>query len=69
MKKEYIMVDGNSSLARDPETGGIVSINKEEISKAREAKKKRKQKDAEFQELKNEVGEIKELLTKLVEKL
>ena len=51
MKKEYIMVDGNSSLARDPETGGIVNINKEEISKAREAKKKRKQKDAEFQEL------------------
>ena len=56
MKKEYIIVDGNSSLARYPETGGIVNINKEEISKAREAKKKRKQKDVEFQELKNEVG-------------
>lgn len=69
MKKEYIMVEGNSSLARDPETGGIVNINKEEIAIAREAKKKRKQKDAEFQELKNEVGEIKELLNKLVEKL
>lgn len=69
MKKEYIMVDGNSSLARDPDTGGIVNINKEEISKAREAKRKRKQKAEEFEELKNEVGEIKELLTKLVEKL
>lgn len=69
MKKEYIMVEGNSSLARDPETGGIVNINKEEIAMAREAKRKRKQKDAEFQELKNEVGEIKELLNKLVEKL
>jgi len=69
MKKEYIMVEGNSSLARDPETGGIVNINKEEIAIAREAKKKRKQKDAEFQELKNEVGELKELLNKLVEKL
>ena len=69
MKKDYIIVDGNSSLARDPETGGIVNINKEEIAIAREAKKKRKQKDVEFQELKNEVGEIKELLNKLVEKL
>jgi len=69
MKKEYIMVEGNSSLARDPETGGIVNINKEEIAIAREAKKKRKQKDAEFQELKNEVSELKELLNKLVEKL
>jgi len=63
------MVEGNSSLARDPETGGIVNINKEEIAIAREAKKKRKQKDAEFQELKNEVSELKELLNKLVEKL
>ena len=42
----------------------ISKIIKEAIDK-----KKRKQKDAEFQELKNEVGEIKELLTKLVEKL
>ena len=69
MKKNYIMVDGNSSLARDPDTGGIVNINKEEIQAAREAKKRRKNKDREFEDLKNEVGEIKELLNKLVEKL
>ena len=69
MKKNYIMVDGNSSLARDPDTGGVVNINKEEIQAAREAKKRRKNKDREFEDLKNEVGEIKELLNKLVEKL
>lgn len=67
--KDYIMVDGSSSLARDPKSGAIVNINKDEIKKAREAKEKRKNKDREFEDLKNEVGEIKELLNKLVEKL
>lgn len=69
MKKNLIMVEGSSSYARDLETGAIININKEEISAAREAKKRRKNKDKEFEELKNEVGEIKELLNKLVEKL
>lgn len=69
MKKNLIMVEGSSSYARDLETGAIVNINKEEINAAREAKKRRKNKDREFEDLKNEVGEIKELLNKLVEKL
>lgn len=67
--KNYVMVENASGLARDPNSGVVVNINKDEIRKAREAKKKRKSKDREFEELKNEVGEIKELLNKLVEKL
>jgi hypothetical protein len=67
--KDYIMVENASGLARDPPSGVVVNINKDEIRKAKEAKKKRKSKDREFEELKNEVGEIKELLNKLVEKL
>jgi len=63
------MVEGVNGLARDLNTGAIVNINKEEIQAAREAKKRRKNKDREFEDLKNEVGEIKELLNKLVEKL
>lgn len=69
MSSKYIMVEGNSSLARDVNTGAIVNINKDDIVAAREAKKKRKSKEREFEELKNEVGEIKELLNKLIEKL
>jgi len=69
MKKNLIMVEGSNGLARDVNTGAIVNINKEEIQAAREAKKRRKNKDAEFEQLKNEVGEMKELLNKLVEKL
>lgn len=63
------MVENASGLARDPNSGVVVNINKDEIRKAREAKEKRKSKDREFEDLKNEVGEIKELLNKLVEKL
>jgi uncharacterized FlaG/YvyC family protein len=62
------MVDGSQSFART-QSGAIVNINKDEIEKARETKAKRKNKDREFRELKNEVGEIKELLNKIVEKL
>lgn len=69
MSNKYVMVDGSPSYARDMETGGIININKEEIEAAREAKRRRKNKEQEFQDLKNEVGEIKELLNRLVEKL
>lgn len=65
----YIRVDGHTDLVRDANSGAIININKDEIAKAREAKRRRKNKDKEFEELRNEVGEIKELLTKLVEKL
>jgi len=67
--KQYIAVDGNSGLARDPNSGAIININKDEIKKARLAKSQRKNKDREFEELKHEVSELKELLNKLVEKL
>lgn len=54
---------------RDPQSGTLVNVNSDLINKARESKKKRKQKTQEFEELKNEVGEIKDLLNKLIEKL
>tara|TARA_A200000159_G_scaffold21439_1_gene18284 strand:- start:1076 stop:1279 length:204 start_codon:yes stop_codon:yes gene_type:complete len=65
----YVKVEGSSSLARDPHSGAIININKDEIAKARLAKKQRENKNREFEELKNEVSELKELLNKLVEKL
>ena len=68
MSEKYIKLDGGD-FARDMKTGAVVNINRDEIERARQAKKLRKQKESEFDTLKNEVGEIKELLTKLVEKL
>ena len=50
------------------ETGAIININSTEIQSARKAKENRIQKKQEFENLKNEVGEIKELLVQLLEK-
>lgn len=63
-----INVEGHPGLVRDTNSGAILNINSNEIETARERKRLRKQKDQEFENLKNEVSEIKELLLKLVEK-
>jgi len=64
----FMKVDGAPGLVKDTLTGVVLNINKTETEAARERKKLRKQKDQEFEDLKNEVSEIKELLLKLVEK-
>lgn len=69
MKSSLVMVENNAGLARDKRTGGIVNINKEEILNARERKKQRKQKELEFEQLKTDVSEMKQLLNTIIEKL
>jgi hypothetical protein len=63
------MVENGVGLARDVRTGGIININKEEIRTARERKKRRKQKENEFEQLKTDVSEMKQLLNTIIEKL
>lgn len=65
----YIPVEGMSGLGRCSHSGAIININKDEIQKARDLKERRKQKEAEFLELRQDVNELKQLLNKLVEKL
>jgi len=65
----YIKVKGHSNLARTGVYGSIVNINKEEIAAARKRKLERRKKEQEFEDLKNEVGDIKNMLTKIIEKL
>ena len=65
----YIKVEGHSNLVRDTSTGAILNINKDEISASRKRKLERKQKEKEFEDLKNEVGDIKNMLNKIIEKL
>lgn len=64
-----IKVEGQDGLVRDTKSGAILNINSTEVEQARERKRLRKQKDKEFEDLKNEVGEIKDLLHKLIERL
>ena len=65
----YIKVEKDPELVRDTNTGVILNINKEEISAARKRKLERRKKEQEFEDLKNEVGDIKNMLTKIIEKL
>ena len=65
----YKNVEGHSNLVRDTSTGAILNINKDEISAARKRKLERKQKEQEFDNLKDEVGDIKKMLTQIIEKL
>ena len=65
----YVKVKGHANLARTGLYGSIVNINKEEIAAARKRKLERRQKEKDFENLKNEVGDIKNMLNKIIEKL
>ena len=72
---KLVPVENNTSMARDPNTQAIVSINIDELAQARLAKKLRRTKAKEYEQmkqdvglLKNEISDIKDLLKKLVEK-
>jgi len=65
----YIKVEGHNGIVKDTETGMILNINKQEISAARKRKLERREKEKEFENLKNEVSDIKSMLTKIIEKL
>lgn len=71
-----LKVDGHSNLVRDPKSGAIININKDEITSARARKIARAEKELEEQQLKadvlslkNEIGDIKQLLAQIVEKI
>lgn len=74
MKVEPIKDDGE--WVRDTDTGVILNINKEEIKAARERKKLRLQQTKEEKNLKDKVdkleqdmGDIKNLLSQIAERL
>lgn len=67
--ERFLKVENEPSLRKDRLTGTINNINKSEIANARERKRLSYLKKNEFEELKNEVGELKTLINKLIEKL
>ena len=66
---KFIPVKGNSSLVRDSQTGAIVNINTQEINEARDRKALKQKEKQRMQQLENDVADIKEMLTKLFERL
>ena len=64
----YTKIEGHWGYVKD-ENGAILNINKEEIEAAKRRKEQRLNQEKELSELKNEVGDIKKMLTQIVEKL
>ena len=65
----YIKVENELGLVRDPNTGALLNTDTTEVSNARERKRLRKIKDAELEELKKDVNDIKVLLKQIIGKL
>jgi uncharacterized protein YpuA (DUF1002 family) len=63
----YTKVELERDFVRDTSTNAVLNINKDEISAARKRKLLRKQKEQEFDNLKNDVTEMKSMLQKLIE--
>lgn len=65
----YVRVEGHKDFVRDKRSGAIINTNKEEIEAAKKRKADRLNRDKELSDLKDEVSDIKKMLTKIVEKL
>jgi hypothetical protein len=65
----YVKVEGHKDFVRDKRSGAIINTNKEEIEAAKKRKAERLNKDKELNDLKDEVSDIKKMLTKIIEKL
>jgi len=68
MTKEHIKVKDHVGLVRDQKTQAILNINSNEIADAKLRKKLKKQKDKELRDMKNELGELREIVNKLIER-
>ena len=65
----FIRVDGDVDFVKDKETGAILNTNRSEIQQARARKKARAQEKNELDNLKKDVGDIKIMLAKILEKI
>jgi hypothetical protein len=72
---DKVKVEGFSDLVRDKKTGAVININSTESDLARQRKynwraqlQEQEQLKSDVDQLKNDMSDIKDLLTKLVEK-
>ena len=65
----FLRVDGEVDFVKDKETGAILNTNRSEIQQARARKKARAQEKNELDNLKKDVGDMKIMLAKILEKI
>tara|TARA_Y100000385_G_C13076934_1_gene631878 strand:- start:195 stop:404 length:210 start_codon:yes stop_codon:yes gene_type:complete len=68
MSGKYISVEGHDNLVRDVNSGAIININTDERQKRRSLKQLKNAEKQRLDNIENEITEIKNLLTKLIEK-
>lgn len=64
--RNLIPVMDNPNLFRDPATNAIINKNTSAAKASRDARQKALQRDEDIENLKNDVAEIKDLLTQLL---
>ena len=71
----HLKVEGHTDLVRDKKTGAVININKTESDLARKRKytwrmqqREQEKLKSDVDQLKNDISDIKDLLTQLVEK-
>lgn len=69
MKRQYIQIEGQSALVKDISSGAVLNVNDDSINKARSRKIREAEKEKELVELKNDVSEIKKMLSALTKKM
>ncbi len=65
----YNKVDGHPDLIKHSQTGIVLNTNKREIEAARTRKKLWKQKQEQVDKLQEDVGELKQMMKTILEKL
>ena len=65
----FLKVEGHEGYVRDTNTGAVLNVNREEIEAARKRKALRQRQEQDINNLKNEVSDIKTMLSTIIEKL
>lgn len=66
MKKQ---VEGHPGLVKDMSTGVVLNMNRSEIESAKARKRARKEQEQELSDLKKEMGDLKDMMKRILEKL
>ena len=65
----YLKIERHEGYVKNPNNGVVLNVNSEEIKAARKKKALRKQQEEDINNLKNEVSDIKTMLSKIIEKI
>ena len=66
---KLVRIEGSKDLVKDEETGAVLNSNETEIKAAKIRKEQRVEKENEFETLKNDVGELKDMMKQILEKM